>query len=209
VRARVELKTGISKGGERMNNKSSKVINSLVALGVVVSALPAYADETPLARALKHYEEISKKQGASIQASQLAKLEKELKALEADEKLDRNGILSTAMIFQRLAQKHAPSLNFRGSRMVPQVQVVADDAPAKDGNIKQKNYNAAEGYRLRAMALYNRLPETDPTRINEQRNLASWFYHYGQKQQEELQTQQLSKLLHTTDRDKLCVEWVR
>lgn len=139
----------------------------------------------------------------SEEVSRTAAYDKELKLLEDNEKLGRDGILSVAMMLLRMGQMYAPSPVFRTARMMQEIKIVADNSPTKPGTVKQKDYKAAETYHLRAMAQYNRLPDGDPTRIDAQRNLAFWYQLYGQKQQADYQTKQLSKLLHTTERDKL------
>lgn len=137
------------------------------------------------------------------EVSRTAAYDKELKVLEDNDKLGRDGILTVAMMLLRMGQMYAPSPAFRAARMMGEMKIIPDNSPTKPGTVKQKDYKAAETYHLRAMAQYNRLPDGDPTRIDAQRNLAFWFQLYGQKQQADYQTKQLSKLLHTTERDKL------
>jgi hypothetical protein len=60
----------------------------------------------------------------------------------------------------------------------------------------------SEGYRLRAIALVDRLADND-TRIQEHRNLARWYRYYGRSLQESEQTALLIKLMGTDDRAKL------
>ncbi len=135
--------------------------------------------------------------------AQTAAFDKELKLLESDVNLGRSDNLTVAMMLYRMSQIYAPALPFRRARMMKPAQVVPDNWPKVPETIRQTDFKTAEDYQLRAMALYNRLPESDPTRINAQRNIVEWYHYYGQTKGAELQTQMLSKLLHTTDRDKL------
>lgn len=125
--------------------------------------------------------------------------DKELKQLEADANLGRSDYLNVAMMLLRMGQLYVPSPAFRAARMMPTMQIMADNGVAKPGTVKQKDYKAAEEYQLRALALYNRLPESDPTRINAQRNMVAWYHLYGQAEKEKQQTKLLSNLLHSTD----------
>lgn len=137
------------------------------------------------------------------EAVQLQVVDQQLKLLEANEKLKPAEIAQVAFTLIKLSRHYCPSPMFRAARMMPPMQVVSDSTAEKPNTVKSKDFKAAESYQLRAMAQYNRLAENDPSRIEAQRSLASWYHLYGQTKQEEFQTQQLSKLMHTTDRNKL------
>jgi hypothetical protein len=102
-----------------------------------------------------------------------------------------------------MAGLYCPTPSFRAARMMQPMQLISDDAPDKPNTVRQKNFKAAEGYQLRALAQYNRLRDGDPTRTEAQRSIVFWYRMFGQTKQQEFQTQQLSKLLRTTDQDKL------
>ncbi len=142
--------------------------------------------------------------GMKAEASvQLQVVDQQLKLLESDDKLKPEKITQVASTLIKLSRQYCPSPMFRAARMMQPMQVVSDDSPIKPNTVKSKDFKAAEAYQLRAMAQFNKLPENDPSRIEAQRAFASWYHLYGQTKQEEFQTQQLSKLMHTTDRNKL------
>jgi hypothetical protein len=135
--------------------------------------------------------------------AQIAVVDQELKALESNGKLKPQEIMQVAQVLLRMSGLYCNASVFRAARMAPPKQVVGDNEPDKPNTVKQKNFKSAEAYQLRAMAQYNKLREGDPTRTEMQRNLVYWYRQFGQTKQEEFQTQQLSKLLRTSDRDKL------
>lgn len=135
--------------------------------------------------------------------AQIVALDEELKAQESNANLKPQEIMEVAQILLTMARRYCPSPAFRAARMMQPMQVVSDDSPEKQGTVKQKNFKSAEAYQLRAMAMYNKLRDGDPTRTEAQRSLVYWYRLFGQAKQQEFQTQQLSKLMRTTDKDKL------
>lgn len=135
--------------------------------------------------------------------AQIAAFDQDLKTLESNANLKPQEIMQVAQILLRMAGLFCPTPAFRAARMMQPMQVVSDDAPEKPGTVKQKNFKAAEGYQLRALAQYNRLRDSDPTRTEAQRSIVFWYRLFGQTKQQEFQTEQLSKLMRTTDKDKL------
>ena len=143
---------------------------------------------------------------AGMKAEEQAKIKSvdpELRALEQNSKLSAQEVLQVAQTLIRMAGYYCPSPMYRAARMMPRIMVVSDTSPDRSQSVKESDFKNAEAYQLRAMAMYNKLPENDVSRIEAQRSLVHWYHLYFQTKQEEYQIQQLSKLLHTTDRDKL------
>jgi len=130
-------------------------------------------------------------------------LDEHLQALENDKKLKSEEITQVAYSLVQMANLYcagAPTHLLK--RMNPE-EVVSDDAPDKPNTVKAKDFKIAEAYQLRAIAQYDRLPETVPWRLDAHRSLIIWYRHFGKAKEEEFQTEQLCKLMHTTDRNLL------
>ncbi|MBA3855478.1 MAG: hypothetical protein C0507_01095 [Cyanobacteria bacterium PR.3.49] len=141
----------------------------------------------------------SDKKQARIKAA-----DEHLASLEKNEKLTNEDITNVAANLVKLAEIQTfpmPVMRFRFQS--PVFHVVPDNSPDKPNTVKEREFKSAEGYQLRAIRQYDRLPETVPWRIEAHRKLILWYRSLGQTKQEEFQTQQLSKLMNTTDRDKL------
>lgn len=141
---------------------------------------------------------LKSEEDASIKA-----LDEHLKTLENNDKLTNEEITTLAYSLTRLAGLYVPAPRLFALRMMPPAEVIDDNAPAKKGAVRMKDFKVAEGYQMRAIAQYNRLPANVPWRIEAQRSLVLWFRHFGQKKQEEIQTQNLSKLMKTSDPNQL------
>jgi len=85
------------------------------------------------------------------------------------------------------------------SRARSRVNPSADAEPPNPLLARQSDFKISEGYELRAIKLFDRLPETNYSRIEAHRRLAKWYRFFNQTKEENFQIQVLSKLLHTTD----------
>lgn len=82
--------------------------------------------------------------------------------------------------------------------------IVQDSEPfLSPSSIRLSKFKAGEKYELRAITFYDKLPESDQRRIAAHRRLAKWYAFFKQTDQEKAQTQILSKLLHSTDKNVL------
>lgn len=134
---------------------------------------------------------------------QIEAVQSDLSELEIDNKLTDQEIIRVAATLRQISSFYCPSPLARVIRMISPYQVVSDETPDKPQTVKKSDFKKAENLQLRALAMYNKLPEGDVIRVEAQRSIVLWYHLYGQTKQEEFQTQQLSKLMHTTDRDKL------
>lgn len=83
-------------------------------------------------------------------------------------------------------------------------EVVKDSEPfLSPSSTRLSKFKAGEKYELRAITFYDKLPESDQRRIAAHRRLAKWYAFFKQTDQEKAQTQILSKLLHSTDKNVL------
>lgn len=83
-------------------------------------------------------------------------------------------------------------------------EVVNDSEPfLSPSSTRLSKFKAGEKYELRAITFYDKLPESDQRRIAAHRRLAKWYAFFKQTDQEKAQTQILSKLLHSTDKNVL------
>lgn len=127
-----------------------------------------------------------------------------LATLEKNEKLNNEEITNVAANLVKLAEIQTFPMPVMRLRYQPPVfQVVPDNSPDKPNTVRAKEFKSAEAFQLRAIKQYDRLPETVPWRIEAHRKLILWYRSLGQTKQEEFQIQQLGKIMHTTDRDKL------
>lgn len=188
-----------SKAGDAEMTKAEKVLLEGLALA---NALPAASKEriNYLIGTASFYRTAGKK---AEEQARLKAADEHLAGLEKTEKLSNEDITTTAASLVQLAAMYTPPIPNHVFRMMPPVQIIADNAPSKPNTIKSKDFKTAEALQLRAIAQYDRLPETVPWRIEAHRKLVLWYRHFGQAKEEEFQTQQLSKLMHTTDRAKL------
>ncbi len=179
--------------------KAEKILLDGLALA---NALPATSKEriSYMLGTVSFYRVLERK---PQEQARLKAVEDHLSALGKDEKLNNEEITEVAYNLVKLANLYCQVPPIHAMKMLPPVQVVSDDVPAKSNTVKSKDFKKAEELQLRAIAVYDRLPETVPWRIEAHRALVIWYRHFGQSKQEELQTQQLSKLMHTTDRSKL------
>lgn len=126
-----------------------------------------------------------------------------LATLEKNSKLTNEEITNVAASLVQLAEIYTFPMPIMRFRQPPIMRIVPDGSPDAPNTVREKEFRAAEALQLRAIVQYDRLPETVPWRIEAHRKLILWYRTLGQTKQEEFQTQQLSKLMHTTDRDKL------
>lgn len=193
-------KAGINKKTQQMlRERAKKVMDTGLAI----------ANQFPPTSSQKQYYLLATIEGYRIagmkaeEQAQIKTFEPDLKTLESNNKLTAQDIIQVAMTLTRISGLYCPAPAFRAARMMQPFQVVPDGSPDKPQTVKVSDFKNAEDYQLRALAMYNKLPENNPTRVEAQRSIVHWYHLYGQTKQEELQTQQLSKLMHTTDRDKL------
>lgn len=115
--------------------------------------------------------------------------------------LESHEITQIGFALKQLAAMHARALSVHeihhGTK--PTEQVTSDNTPSKPKTIKQSEFSKAECYMLRANQVFSRLAENSHIRLQEQRELIFWFRYYGRKSQEEFQTRQLAKLVHSND----------
>ena len=193
-------KTGINKKTQQMlRDRAKKVMDSGMAI----------ANQFPPASTQRQFYLLGTIEGYKIagmkaeEQAQIKAVDPNLKALESNNNLPPQEIMQVAMTLVQMSGLYCPAPAFRAARMMQPFQVVPDGSPGKPQTVKASDFKNAEAYQLRALAMYNKLREGDPTRIEAQRAIVHWYHLYGQTKQEEFQTQQLSKLMHTTDRDKL------
>jgi hypothetical protein len=179
-----------------------KADNILLDGIALANALPATSKERInfMLGTISYYKMLGRKE----QKNERVKiLDEHLLALEKNPKLENADITQVAYSLTQLAGLFCTAPPARALRMLPPVKVVSDDSPDSSNTVKLKDFKIAEAYQLRAIAQYDRLPETVPWRIEAHRTLVLWYRHFGQTKQEEFQTQQLSKLMRTTDKNKL------
>ena len=178
---------------------AEKILNEGLEL---VRKLPPQSDSrlNYMIGSIRFYKATNKK--AQMQ-TKIGELDLQIQALERDQKLPvaeiprlAEKIKSASQLFAQVPQ------NSYATAMVP-ATVVPDSQAETPGRIKQSDFNLAEKYQLNAIALYDRLPEKDLQRIDAHRNLAQWYSFLNQTPKAMAQTQILSKLLHTTDRNIL------
>jgi tetratricopeptide (TPR) repeat protein len=69
-----------------------------------------------------------------------------------------------------------------------------------------KHTSPAEALRLEALALWDKLPANDAGRIRAHRDMYKWYQRFGNHAGQARETQQLSRMLNTTDRKVLFPE---
>lgn len=179
--------------------KAEKILQDGLALA---NALPTSAKERSsfLLGSVNFYRVIDNK---AKEQARLKAADEYLLALEKNPKLGNSEITQVAYDLVQMSNLYCQAPQPHIMKMLPPVNVVSDDSPNKPNTVKLKDFKTAEAYQLRAIAQYDRLPETVPWRVEAHRSLIIWYRHFGQAKQEELQTQELCKLMHTTDRSLL------
>lgn len=122
-----------------------------------------------------------------------------LQSLEHDPKLQNADIPRIAEKFMEISRTFCESpANLGFTAMFPKT-LATDAEPPNPLLARQSDFKISEGYELRAIKLFDRLPESDYSRIEAHRRLAKWYRFFNQTKEENFQIQVLSKLLHTTD----------
>ncbi len=129
----------------------------------------------------------------AAQEAQSKLLDKQLHVLETNKNLPDLEAIMTAEILEKLSNLHITSEGFLGSGLT--VKVIGDNLPAAPDTVKASDFGRAECYQLRAMRLYNRLPEDNYNRIEGQRRLVLWYRFMVQRQKADTQAKLLAKLL--------------
>lgn len=193
---------GERKASDADLKKAEKILQNGLALA---NALPTSAKERSgfLLDTVNFYRVIESK---SHEQERLKAADGYLQALEKKAKLGNAEIIQVACDLIRMSNLYcqAPPPHIM-KRIIP-VEVVSDNAPDKPNTVKAKNFKTAAAYQLRAIAQYDRLPDTVPSRIEAHRSLIIWYRYFGQAKQADFQTQQLNKLMKTTDKAKLFPE---
>jgi len=71
------------------------------------------------------------------------------------------------------------------------------------GKADARDFAVAEGLRLQALALYDRLPANNSVRLDAHRNIVFWYRHYGHDTAAKAQTDILAKLIGSNEPEKL------
>lgn len=111
-------------------------------------------------------------------------------------------IFLSAGSLNKIAHFYAPANgDFRPEKQM--AQILPSGSPSSPLGVSQESFKLAEHYRLQAMALLDRLPANNASRIYGQRALVYFYRYYGKTNEEHVQTQKLSALLNTADQDQL------
>jgi hypothetical protein len=145
--------------------------------------------------------EIFEKAGMKTEAgdSSIA-LDDALQKLEGKENLsseERKNIASTLI-------KHANT--FCNAPVYPYAHHIGDREIFVGTSIEEvdeEQFKKAEGYQIRALAQYDKLDDSDRSRIEAHRDIIRWYRLHGKTAQEKCQTEILGQLLHTTAPEKL------
>ncbi len=126
-----------------------------------------------------------------------ADIEKSVRMSEQEKNLTAAQIKNLAGDLVTLSNVFAPAMRWQISFFQQPISVVADTASKDTEGVREEDFNAAEGYRLRAISLVDRLPPKDPTRIQQHREIVGWYKHYGKQNQYEAQLHKLGNLFGT------------
>ncbi len=129
----------------------------------------------------------------------ISELDKTLAAQEQNPNLTAKQLKEVAAHLNSLAELFAPMPFWRQAMNQAPVRMVSNQVSDHSYSISQQNFNAAEKYRLRAMALYDRLPAKDADRIFAQRNLVAWYKLHAQTDKYNRQLCKLGALLGSND----------
>lgn len=133
----------------------------------------------------------------------ISELDKTLASQEQNPNLTAKQLKEVATHLGALSELFAPMPFWRQSMNQPPVRMVSNQVSDHSYSVSQQNFSAAEKYRLRAMALYDRLPTKDGDRIFAQRNLAAWYKLHGQTDKYNRQLCKLGALLGSNDHNVL------
>lgn len=128
----------------------------------------------------------------------ISELDKTLAAQEQNQNLPATQLKELAAHLNALADLFAP-MPFRRKEMNRLPVMYESLLYDHSYSVSQQNFSAAEKYRLRAMALYDRLPTKDSDRIFAQRNLVTWYELHGQTDKYNRQLSKLGALLGSND----------
>lgn len=129
----------------------------------------------------------------------IADLDQTFASLEANPKLAATQIKSTAPHLNALADLYAPMLSWRRSMNQAPVRTVTTTVSDHSYSVTQRNFDIAEKYRMRAMALYDRLPQNDGDRIHAQRSIVAWYKLYDKTEKYNKQLCKLGSMLGSND----------
>ncbi len=129
----------------------------------------------------------------------LAELDRTFRTMEQDRNLTADGIIKLANHLEAMADNYCSMHTWRQTMRQKPVGLLPDSTPKDTYGVREKDFKIGEGYRLRAMAQFERLPARDSNRINAQRALVAWYHLYGQDKKYSTELQKLGTLLGSTD----------
>lgn len=71
--------------------------------------------------------------------------------------------------------------------------------PAKPAELTDQSYKKSENFKQRAVAVYDKLPEKNPIRLEAHRTMVKWYEYCGKVKEAQKQQDKLAKLLGSTD----------
>lgn len=175
--------------------KAAKIADDALAMA---SRMPPASDEKidVLFSAISVYDGTGNK---TKKQALIVEIDRTIATLEANQKLTATQIKSTAQHLNSLADLYVPMLNWRRSMNQPPVRISTGAASKHSYSVTQPDFDTAEKYRLRAMALYDKLPANDGDRIHAQRSIVAWYKLYDQTEKYNKQLCKLGAMLGTNN----------
>jgi hypothetical protein len=129
----------------------------------------------------------------------ISELDKTLAAQEQNPNLTAKQLKEVAAHLNALAELFAPMPFWRQVMNQSRPKLGQNMDQDKPYGVTQNKFDLADSYRIRAMALYDRLPARDHDRIIAQRNLVAWYKCYGKSDKYNQQLRKYGSLLGSND----------